>query len=87
MKYSTSSAALVALFATAASLGAQAASAHGTANAYSTVRARTTSAGSTVATRRDGIRTVTVTASDYDAKDGKPHFMHGMVMELTVAAK
>jgi len=65
MKYSTSSAALVALIATAASLGGQVASAHGTANAHSTVRARTTSAGSTVATRRDGIRTVTVTASDY----------------------
>ena len=59
MKYSTS---LFALVATAATLGAQAPAAHHATSGSSVVRA---SAMSAITLRRDGIRTVTVTANDY----------------------
>ena len=59
---------LVALIATATTLGAQSPAAHHTAANHSIARARSTSlatAGSSIGMRRDGIRTVTVTANDY----------------------
>jgi hypothetical protein len=58
MKYMTS---LLALLVSAGAIGAQTPGAHH-ANGHSTVRA---SAANGIGTRRDGIRTVTVTANDY----------------------